>query len=46
MDAVNASAEVLPWLLVTRLAIGGAGAGDAGGTWLDFLIAAAECRAV
>jgi hypothetical protein len=44
MDAVNASEEALPWLLVTRLAIGGAG--DAGGGWLDFLVAAAERWAV
>jgi len=40
-DAVNASVGALPGLLVTRLAIGGAE--DAGGTWLDFLVTAAEC---
>ena len=45
-DAVNASAEALPWLLLTRLPISGAGAGDAGGTWFVFLIAAAQCWAV
>jgi hypothetical protein len=39
MYTVNASAEALPWLLVTRLAIGGAG--DARGSWLDFLVCAA-----
>jgi len=45
-DAVNPSAEGLPSPLVTRLSNGGAGAGDTGGAWFDFLIAAAECRAV
>jgi len=55
-DAVNPSAETLPGLLVTRLPISGAGAGTgagagagagaAHGTWLDFLIAAAERQAV
>jgi len=44
VDAVRASAVFLPSLLVTRLLIVGAGA--AGGTRLDFLIAAAERRAV
>jgi hypothetical protein len=44
---VNGSAENLPWHHVTRLCISraGAGAGVAGRTWLDFLIAAAERRA-
>jgi len=45
-DAVNASAEALPSLLVTPLPISGAGAGDAGGSWLGLLIAAAERRPV
>jgi hypothetical protein len=44
MCTVNASVEALPWLLVTRLSIGGAG--DARGSWLDFLVYAAERRAV
>ena len=46
MDAIDASVEALPSILLTRLAIGGAGAGDTGSTWLDFLIAAAERQAV
>jgi len=44
MDAVNASVEALHWVLVKQLTIGGAG--DAGGSCLDFLIADAERRAV
>ena len=45
-DAMNASAEALPWLLVTPLPISGAGAGDPGGSWLGLLIAAAERQPV
>jgi hypothetical protein len=44
MDAIDSAAEALLWVLVTRLAIGGAR--DGGGGWLDFLVAAAEHRAV
>jgi len=32
MDAIDASVEALPSILLTRLAIGGAGAGDTGST--------------
>jgi len=47
-DAVNTSAETLPWLLVIRLPVGGAedGGGSAGGGWLDFVIAVAKRQAV
>ena len=48
-DPVTAFAEALPWLLVTPLPIGGAGAGagaaDPRGTLLNILIAAGACRA-
>jgi hypothetical protein len=44
MDAIDASAEALHWILATQLAIGGAG--DEGGCWFDFFIASAERWAV